>query len=256
MRDGVVAQFLKNGLEMRLTNFRRGGDLRRPQGRMTMPNTKTLTTEPPPRNLKPLPREFYEPPADVVAPRLLGHWLVRNLPGGVCAGVIVEVEAYLTGDPASHSFRGPTRRNQIMWGPPGYAYVYFIYGNHWCVNAVCQPPTVAEAVLIRAVEPKFGLEGMRARRELADERQMTNGPGKLCAALGIDGGLDGADLCSAGSPLFIAENPDVETFLRERGPMITSARIGIVKAAELPLRFYLARSRYLSRRPARVAGTK
>ena len=131
--------------------------------------------------------------------------------------------------------------------------ISLLYGNYWCVNAVsASRPTVAEAVLIRAVEPKFGLAGMRARREVTDERQLTNGPGKLCAALGIDGGLDGADLCDGKSPLFIAENPDVETFLRERGPMVTGARIGIVKAADLPLRFYLAGSRYLSRRPAKA----
>jgi len=208
-----------------------------------------------PARLRPLDRDFYTPPADIVAPRLLGHWLVRNLPGGLCGGLIVEVEAYLSGDPASHTFRGQTRRNRVMFGPPGYCYVYFIYGNHWCINAVCQPETIGEAVLIRAVEPTFGAEGMRARREVTDERQLTNGPGKLCAAMGIDGGLDGVDLCDAKSPLFIAENPEVQTVLRERGPMVTGARIGIVKAADLPLRFYLRGSRYLSRRPVKVAGS-
>ncbi len=184
-----------------------------------------------------LPRSFCRPSADTVAAKLLGHWLIRNTPRGPCGGPIVETEAYVTGDAAAHSFIGQTNRNRVMWGPPGHAYVYFIYGNHWCFNVVCQPAGIAEAVLIRAIEPTIGLDLMRANRPVADERQLTNGPGKLCAALDIDRGLDGVDLCDTNSPIFLAKNKNVLAFLRERGPMLTTARIGITQAAELPLRF-------------------
>ncbi|HEX4644865.1 MAG TPA: DNA-3-methyladenine glycosylase [Verrucomicrobiae bacterium] len=198
--------------------------------------------------LVPLPRSFYEPSAKVVAPKLLGHFLIRNTPAGPCGGPIVEVEAYLKGDPAAHSFVGETPRNRVMWGPPGRSYVYFIYGNHYCVNAVCRPAGMAEAVLIRAVEAMWGEEFMRARRPAVDAHHLTSGPGKLCAAMDIGRSLDGADLCAANSPLFIAENPSLKSFLRERGPLVTTTRIGITRAAALPLRFYLERSPFVSRR--------
>jgi DNA-3-methyladenine glycosylase len=195
-----------------------------------------------------LPRSFYEPATDAMAINLLGHLLVRNTPDGPCGGLIVETEAYLQGDPACHAFNGPTARTRVMWGPPGHSYVYFIYGNHWCFNVVCRPAGIAEAVLIRALEPTLGLEMMRKRRPVANPRQFTNGPGKLCAAMDIDRSLDGVDLCDAKSPLFMARNPGRKTFLRERGPVVTTTRIGIVKAADLPLRFYLAGSEFVSRR--------
>lgn len=198
--------------------------------------------------LLPLPRSFYNPSAAVVAPKLLGHLLIHNTPDGPCGGPIVEVEAYLADDPASHAFNGRTARNRVMWGPPGHGYVYFIYGNHWCFNVVCLPPGKAEAILIRAIEPAVGLELMQYRRKVARERDLTNGPGKLCAAMGIDRTFDGADLCDANSPLFIARNPSLKTFLRRRGPRVTTTRIGIVKAASLPLRFYLDGSDFVSRR--------
>jgi DNA-3-methyladenine glycosylase len=182
---------------------------------------------------------------------LLGHWLIRNLPSGPCGGPIVEAEAYLADDPASHGFGGETARNRAMYGPPGRAYVYLIYGFHFCVNAVCRRSGCAEAVLIRALEGETGLEAMRQNRTAATTFALTNGPGKLCAALAIDRSLDNVDLCDAASPLFIARNPNLARFRRQRGPVAASARIGITKAAALPLRFYLSGSPFLSR-PARA----
>ena len=184
----------------------------------------------------------------MVAPRLLGHWLIRNSPAGPCGGPIVEVEAYHEDDPASHAFGGETARNRAMYGPPGHAYVYLIYGFHFCVNAVCRPAGRAEAVLIRAIEAEVGHNVMRQNREAATSFALTNGPGKLCAALAIDRKLDGVDLCDTSAPLFIARNPHLARFRRQRGPVATSARIGITKAASLPLRFYLGGSPFISRR--------
>ncbi len=203
----------------------------------------------PPRQFRPLPWKFYEPSAATVAPQLLGHWLIRNMPDGPCGGIIVEAEAYLPNDPASHAFNGETKRNRVMFGAPGHGYVYFIYGNHWCFNAVCRPVGQAEAVLVRALEPAFGLDAMRHRRAVAREHDLTNGPGKLCAALDIDRSHDGVDLCDAGSPVFIARNPHLKKTLSQLGPLVTTTRIGITRAADLPLRFYLAGSKFISRRP-------
>jgi DNA-3-methyladenine glycosylase len=205
------------------------------------------------KNFTPLPRSFYQPSAEIVAPLLLGHWLVRNLPGGPCGGPIVETEAYLADDPASHGFGGQTVRNRAMYGPPGRAYVYLIYGFHFCVNAVCRPAGCAEAVLIRAIEAEAGLETMRQNRPAASTFGFTSGPGKLCAALAIDRQLDGVDLCDASSPLFIAKNPNLARFRRQRGPVSILARVGITKAAELPLRFFLGGSPFISRRVRAVA---
>jgi DNA-3-methyladenine glycosylase len=199
----------------------------------------------------PLPRSFYAPSAAVVARRLLGHWLIRRTAAGFCGGPIVETEAYLQDDPASHGFAGETARNRAMYGPPGRAYIYFIYGNHFCVNAVCRGAGVAEAVLIRAVEAELGLEILRANRPGHADLGLTNGPGKLCAALGIKRELDGTDLCDAASPLFIARHPGVARFRRSRAPIVNTTRIGITRAADLPLRFALEGSPGLS---ARIAG--
>jgi DNA-3-methyladenine glycosylase len=198
--------------------------------------------------LVPLSRSFYEPSAAAVAPRLLGHVLMRNTPGGVAAALIVETEAYVMNDPACHGFSGETPRNRSMYGPPGHAYVYFIYGSYWCVNAVCRPQGCAEAVLIRAVEPASGLESMRVHRPGKSDVELTNGPGKLCKALGINKDLDGADLCDRQSGLWIARHPAHKKFLLSHRPMITTTRIGITKAAELPLRFYLRGSAWISKR--------
>src|ERR1017187_1552219 len=200
------------------------------------------------RSFRPLPRRFYEPSAKVVAPALLGHWLIRNTPEGPCGGPIVETEAYLVGDPASHGAPGPTARNRVMFGAPGHGYIYLIYGYHYCMNTVCQPAGVAEAVLIRAVEVDLGEGLMRRRRGVDATRDLTNGPGKLCVAMDIDCGLDGADLCEASSPLFIARNPAVEAFRRANGPIVITTRIALTRAADLPLRFYLEESPFVPRR--------
>jgi DNA-3-methyladenine glycosylase len=194
----------------------------------------------------PLPRSFYEPSAEAVAPALLGHWLIRNTASGPAGGPIVETEAYLLDDPACHAAPGLTKRNRVMFGPPGHGYVYFIYGCHFCVNAVCRPAGVGEAVLIRALEPLFGQELMRSWRPVRHERNLTNGPAKLCEALQIDRRLDGVDFCDHGSPLFIAENPRARAFRRGRGPLVTTKRVGITRAAHLPLRFYLGNSSSVS----------
>ncbi|MEI7938809.1 MAG: DNA-3-methyladenine glycosylase, partial [Verrucomicrobiota bacterium] len=159
------------------------------------------------RSFRPLPRRFYEPSAQAVAPALLGHWLIRNTSNGPCGGPIVETEAYLIGDPACHGAPGPTARNRVMFGEPGHGYVYLIYGNYFCMNVVCQPPGVAEAVLIRSIEVALGEVSMRRRRQVDAVRDLTNGPGKLCLAMDIDRRLDGMDLCDAKSRLFVARNP-------------------------------------------------
>jgi DNA-3-methyladenine glycosylase len=199
--------------------------------------------------MEPLDRAFFAPSAEVIAPRLLGHWLIRNTPNGPYGGPIVETEAYLREDPACHAARGQTGRNVTMFGPPGHAYVYFIYGCHFCVNAVCCQPGVAEAVLIRAIEPALGERKMRRNRPKARGPTLTNGPAKLCVAMAIDRDLDGADLCDATSALWIARNPALRKFRSERGPLVTTTRIGITKAASLPLRFCLLASPFVSRPP-------
>ena len=135
-----------------------------------------------------------------------------------------------------------------MFGMPGHGYVYLIYGFHFCVNAVCRPPGVAEAVLIRAVHAAFGENFMRRQRPVDRSEQLTNGPGKLCQAMNIKRGLDGTDLCDAHAPLFIAGNPGLAAFRKQYGPMVTTTRVGITKAAALPLRFYLEGSSFVSRR--------
>ena len=188
-----------------------------------------------------------------MAPLLLGHFLVRNTPMGPAGGPIVETEAYLIDDPACHAARGLTARNRVMFGPPGHGYVYLIYGYHFCVNAVCRPAGVAEAVLVRAIEAAFGEEFMRHQRPVDKLRELTNGPGKLCEALHIDRGLDGVDLCDPKTTLWIAQNPHVEEFRKRQGPIVTTTRIGITRAAALLLRFYLDGSEYVSKKSVKSA---
>jgi DNA-3-methyladenine glycosylase len=181
-----------------------------------------------------LRRDFFARSVHEVAPELIGATL---LVGGV-GGVIVEVEAYDQEDPASHGFRGPTPRNQAMFGPPGHAYVYRSYGIHWCLNLVCDVEGRAEAVLVRALEPTHGIDTMRERRGLDDARALCSGPGKLCQAIAVTREHDGAAL----------DAPPFELLVRPQAPeLAVGPRIGITRAAELPWRYGLAGSRFLSR---------
>lgn len=199
----------------------------------------------------PLPRRFFEPTADVVAPLLLGHYLVRSTPEGLMAGLIVETEAYISNDPACHAYKKKSARNQMMWEKPGTSYIYLIYGFYYCFNAVCRPQGIAEAVLVRAVEPTHGVELMRLRRPVASDHRLTSGPGKLCLAMSLDRNQDGVDLCDKTSPLYIGKNPDYESYRASAGPIVTTTRIGITQAADWPLRYYLDDSAYVSKRVPR-----
>jgi DNA-3-methyladenine glycosylase len=204
-------------------------------------------------SFSPLSRSFYLEPTTQVAQSLLGHYLVRQTEFGQCAGIIVETEAYLTDDPSCHAYVRETARNRSMWGEPGKAYVYRIYGSYMCFNAVCQTKGVAEAVLVRAVEPSIGQDVMRHYRNMPRDIDLTSGPSKLCVAMDIDLKLDGVDICDASSPLFIARNPDLDVARRALAPAVTTTRIGITRAADWPLRFYLDGSRYVSKRLPRRA---
>jgi DNA-3-methyladenine glycosylase len=174
-----------------------------------------------------------------VAPELIGATLLVDGVGGR----IVEVEAYDQEDPASHGYRGRTDRNASMFGPPGHAYVYRSYGIHWCLNLVCEEEGVASAVLVRALEPSYGLDAMRARRGLDDPRLLCSGPGRLCQALGITRAHDGLPLDRPPFELRAAEGPVA---------VVTTPRVGITRAAGLPWRYIEAGSRFVSR-PSRRA---
>jgi DNA-3-methyladenine glycosylase len=184
---------------------------------------------------QPVKRAFFARSVHEVAPDLIGATLLVNGVGGI----IVEVEAYHHTDPAAHSFRGPTARNKVMFGPPGFAYVYRSYGIHWCVNFVCEEEGSASAVLIRALQPTHGIPAMRRRRRLQDERSLCSGPGKLTEALGITDVHNGLPLDA--SPIALharASKPDI----------VEGLRIGITKAVELPWRYGLKGSKFLSKR--------
>jgi DNA-3-methyladenine glycosylase len=177
----------------------------------------------------------------VIAPWLLNKVLVR----GERSGRIVEVEAYAgSTDPASHAYRGLTPRTAVMFGPPGHLYVYFTYGMHWCANVVCGVDGVASAVLIRAVAPTAGLDEIRLARPAARrDRDLTNGPGKLCQALGITGADNGTDLLSSKSPVRLIDDGTPPPKWPLAGP-----RIGISAAKDLPWRFWVADDEYVSGR--------
>jgi DNA-3-methyladenine glycosylase len=181
-----------------------------------------------------LGREFFARSVHEVAPDLIGATLLVDGVGGP----IVEVEAYDQEDPASHSFRGQTARNGVMFGPPGHAYVYRSYGIHWCLNFTCDVEGRAEAVLVRALKPEQGLDVMRERRRVEAERALASGPGKLCQALGVTGAHDG----------LVLDAPPFELLARAETPEIaTGPRIGITKATELSWRYGAKGSPYLSR---------
>ncbi|OYT71885.1 MAG: 3-methyladenine DNA glycosylase [Armatimonadetes bacterium JP3_11] len=188
-----------------------------------------------------LPESFYLKPTVEVARALLGCWLVVQHEGDWVGGRIVETEAYTQHDPASHSYRGKTERNAAMFGPPGTAYVYLIYGVHECFNAVCQPEGVGEAVLIRALEPAIGLEPMFLRRGQVHWTQLCRGPGNLCRALGITRAFNGESLITGRVQIWEGEPvPDSQVGV--------SPRIGITHAAERLWRFYLLNNRCVSGR--------
>jgi DNA-3-methyladenine glycosylase len=183
---------------------------------------------------KPLKRAFFARSVHEVAPDLIGATMLVNGVGGI----IVEVEAYHHTEPAAHSFRGPTPRNAVMFGPPGFAYVYRSYGIHWCVNFVCEKEGSASAVLIRALEPTHGVATMRRRRHLDDERSLCSGPGKLTEALAITDKHNG----------FALDAPPIALHAWTTKPdIVAGVRIGITKAVELPWRYGLRGSKFLSK---------
>ncbi len=210
----------------------------------------------------PLPREFYLQETLSVARALLNCVLVHNSPEGLTAGRIAETEAYVQDDPASHAFRGRTPRTATMFGPPGHAYIYLTYGMHFCFNAVTAPEGIAEAVLIRALEPLRGRELMRRRRSLLERepdenstpdadreriregRFLCGGPGRLCQAMGLNRALNGHDL-TRDTVLWIAASrvgpPDPDS-------IVTTPRIGISQGVDSPWRFYLRGDPYISRK--------
>src|SRR6185312_470244 len=175
----------------------------------------------PPRRLH---HDFFDRSVHKVAPELIGATLLFDGAGGI----IVEVEAYHHTDPAAHSYVGRTERNAVMFGPPGYLYVYRSYGIHWCMNFVCEPEGIASAVLIRALEPTDGIETMRLRRGLDDVRSLCSGPGKVCAALAITREHNG---------LALDAPPFVLKACKSAPRLAVGIRIGITKAADLPWRY-------------------
>jgi DNA-3-methyladenine glycosylase len=183
---------------------------------------------------KQLKKSFFDRSVHEVAPDLIGTTLLVDGVGGI----IVEVEAYHHTEPAAHSYRGPTPRNLVMFGPPGFIYVYRSYGIHWCVNFVCEKAGSASAVLIRALEPTNGIPTMRRRRGLPDERSLCSGPGKLTEALGITHAHNGLPL----------DAPPIALYARTAKPdIVTGIRIGLTKAVDLPWRYGLKGSKYLSK---------
>jgi DNA-3-methyladenine glycosylase len=197
-------------------------------------------------NWRPLPRAFFNRQPEVVAPELLGKLLVRRIHGEILAGRIVETEAYLgENDAAAHAASGQTTRNSVLFGPPGFAYVYRIYGIHYCLNVSCLPAGNAGCVLFRALEPLVGVASMRRNRGLpdgGDPRAISSGPGRLCAALQVTReACNGLDMAAAGDLMLCEDGYAGFSITCDR-------RIGIRKAVHLPLRFSLAGNHCVSTR--------
>jgi DNA-3-methyladenine glycosylase len=206
-----------------------------------MPRLKTSP------EIHPLTRAFFARDPRRVARQLLGKILIRDEPATKLTARIVEVEAYLgADDPAAHSAAGRTLRNAVLFGPPGHAYIYFIYGNHYCLNVSCEPDGKAGGVLFRGLEPLSGIEEMAQARHLElqgpkDWPKLTSGPGRLCEAFSITRAHhNGCDLISPASGLWIGDDS-----YRPRGIAVTS-RIGITKAADMPLRYLVRGNRFVS----------
>ncbi len=197
-----------------------------------------------------LPRSFFSRPSTEVAPDLLGRVLVRLLSDGTrLSARIVEVEAYGPGDPASHSYRGRTPRNGVMFGPPGHLYVYFTYGMHFCMNVVTEPDGQGSAVLLRAAEPLEGLGVMADRRGTSERRRLCSGPARWTQAFGITREQDGADLVR-GREVFLLESEPVA-----RSSIATTTRVGVNVGIERPWRFFVVGSLFVSPgRPSCVKG--
>ena len=201
--------------------------------------------------LKILPRRFFARDPRLVAPELLGRVLLRRSEGLVLAGRIVELEAYLgAADAAAHSTAGKTARNSVLFGEPGHAYVYFVYGVHYCLNISCMPDGNAGCVLVRALEPLAGIDTMASLRgtivpgSLRARRLLTSGPGRLCQAFGVTRQLDnGKDLTSPSSDLQIVDDGV------DRGRVLRGPRVGIRKAAAARLRYALAGNPFVSAKP-------
>ena len=199
---------------------------------------------------RPMPRRFYDRDPRRVARELLGKVLARKHGRQLVAGRIVEVEAYMgVSDPAAHSAVGPTARNMVLFGPPGYAYVYFIYGNHYCLNVSCMPPGDAGCVLFRALEPVAGISKMFVARGLpvpngnvrtTELRQLSSGPGRLTQALGITRARDNGKDLTRFSDLTILDDGF------HAGRVVITPRLGITKAADAKLRYLLAGNLFVS----------
>lgn len=194
------------------------------------------------KKLNPLPPLFYKEPTLVVAQKLLGKYLVRRLGSEYLRGMIVETEAYIgEEDPACHAAVGKTMRNEVMYGPPGRAYIYFIYGMYYCLNVVTEPEGYPAAVLIRALQPITGMDKMMALRNRKQIPQLTNGPGKLCQALHLDRSQNGEDLC--GKRLFITQGINIAP-----QDIVAAKRVGIRVGKEFRWRYYIKENQFVSKK--------